>query len=123
MVLVTNKVGVIGWPVKHSISPAMHNAAFKALGLNDWQYELAPVPPDIVGPSLRMLRDEGGFIGVNVTVPLKEKVMSFVLADERARSVGAVNTIDFRSNVGTNTDVVGLIDDLQAHNIALAGAK
>ncbi|MBA3869156.1 MAG: shikimate dehydrogenase [Anaerolineae bacterium] len=119
----TNKVGVIGWPVTHSISPAMHNAAFKALGLNDWQYELAPVPPDIVGPSLRMLRDEGGFIGVNVTVPLKEKVMSFVLADDRARSVGAVNTIDFRSNVGTNTDVVGLIDDLQAHHITLAGAK
>lgn len=118
-----NKVGVIGWPVTHSLSPAMHNAAFKALGLHDWQYELAPVPPDIVGPSLRMLRDEGGFIGVNVTVPLKEKVMSFVLADELARAVGAVNTIDFRKNTGTNTDVVGLIDDLQAHGIQLEGAK
>lgn len=119
----TNKVGVIGWPVTHSLSPAMHNAAFKALGLNDWLYELAPVPPDIVGPSLRMLRDEGGFIGVNVTVPLKEKVMSFVLSDELARAVGAVNTIDFRKNTGTNTDVVGLIDDLKAHNIQLEGAK
>ncbi len=119
----TNKVGVIGWPVTHSLSPAMHNAAFKALGLNDWQYELAPVPPDIVRQSLKMLRDEGGFIGVNVTVPLKEKVMPFVLPDERARAVGAVNTIDFRSNVGTNTDVVGLIDDLKAHDIQLEGAK
>lgn len=119
----TNKVGVIGWPVTHSLSPAMHNAAFKALGLNDWLYELAPVPPDIVGPSLRMLRDEGGFIGVNVTVPLKEKVMSFVLSDELARAVGAVNTIDFRKNTGTNTDVVGLIDDLKAHDIQLEGAK
>jgi len=120
---VTNKVGVIGWPVTHSLSPAMHNAAFKALGLSDWQYELAPVPPDIVGPSLRMLRDEGGFIGVNVTVPLKEKVMSFVLSDELARAVGAVNTIDFRKNTGTNTDVVGLIDDLKAHDIQLEGSK
>lgn len=119
----TNKVGVIGWPVTHSLSPAMHNAAFKALGLNDWLYELAPVPPDIVGPSLRMLRDEGGFIGVNVTVPLKEKVMSFVLSDELARAVGAVNTIDFRKNTGTNTDVVGLVDDLKAHDIQLEGAK
>ncbi len=119
----TNKVGVIGWPVTHSISPAMHNAAFKALGLNDWQYELAPVPPDIVRQSLRMLREEGGFIGVNVTVPLKEKVMPFVLPDERARAVGAVNTIDFRNNVGTNTDVVGLIDDLTAHGVKLAGEK
>jgi shikimate dehydrogenase len=123
MVLVTNKVGVIGWPVTHSISPAMHNAAFKALGLNDWQYELAPVPPDIVRQSLLMLRDEGGFIGVNVTVPLKEKVMPFVLPDERARAVGAVNTIDFRTNVGTNTDVVGLVDDLTAHGIRLDGTK
>lgn len=119
----TNKVGVIGWPVTHSISPAMHNAAFKALGLNDWQYELAPVPPDIVGPSLRILRTEGAFIGVNVTVPLKEKVIPFVLPDERASAVGAVNTIDFRSNVGTNTDVVGLIDDLTAHGIELKGKK
>lgn len=123
MEFVTNKVGVIGWPVTHSISPAMHNAAFRALGLNDWQYELAPVPPDIVGPSLRMLRNEGGFIGVNVTVPLKEKVIPFVLSDERARAVGAVNTIDFRENIGTNTDVIGLIDDLKAHNIPLDGAK
>lgn len=123
VVHLTNKVGVIGWPVTHSISPAMHNAAFQALGMSDWQYELAPVPPDIVPQSLRILRDEGGFIGVNVTVPLKEKVMQFVLPDERARAIGAVNTIDFRSNVGTNTDVIGLVDDLTAHGITLQGAK
>ncbi|MEZ4666622.1 MAG: shikimate dehydrogenase [Anaerolineae bacterium] len=114
-----NKVGVIGWPVTHSISPVMHNAAFSALGLNDWSYELAPVPPDIVRQSLRILRDEGGFIGVNVTVPLKEAVMPFVLPDERARAVGAVNTIDFRSNVGTNTDVAGFIDDLTSLHVPL----
>ncbi len=88
-----SKVGVIGWPVAHSISPAMHNAAFQALGMNDWTYELLPVPPDIVGYSLRTLRDEGGFIGVNVTVPLKQEVMSHVLPDEKARAIGAVNRI------------------------------
>lgn len=118
-----NKVGVIGWPVTHSISPAMHNAAFKALGMDDWQYELAPVPPDIVGYSLRVLRDEGGFIGVNVTVPLKEKVMEHVKPDERARAIGAVNTIDFRTSVGTNTDSIGLVDDLVAHGLELPGAS
>lgn len=118
----TTKVGVIGWPVTHSISPAMHKAAFRALGL-DWSYELAPVPPDIVRQSLRMLRDEGGYIGVNVTVPLKQAVMPYVLPDERARAIGAVNTIDFRSNVGTNTDAVGFIDDLKAHDVALSGAN
>ncbi|MBZ0279156.1 MAG: shikimate dehydrogenase [Anaerolineae bacterium] len=114
-----NKVGVIGWPVTHSISPAMHNAAFRVLGLLDWSYELAPVPPDIVRQSLKMLREEGGFIGVNVTVPLKQAVMPFVQPDERARAVGAVNVIDFRTNLGTNTDVVGFIDDLKAHNVPL----
>jgi len=117
--IIVNKVGVIGWPVTHSISPAMHNAAFRVLGLLDWSYELAPVPPDIVRQSLKMLREEGNFIGVNVTIPLKQAVMPFVQPDERARAVGAVNVIDFRTNIGTNTDVVGFIDDLKAHNVSL----
>jgi len=117
------KVGIIGWPVTHSISPAMHNAAYAALGLTDWSYELAPVPPDIVRQGLRTLRDEGGFIGVNVTVPLKEKVMPHVRPDERARAVGAVNTIDFRDNSGTNTDVIGFMDDLKAHGVAVQGQR
>lgn len=118
-----NKAGVIGWPVTHSLSPAMHNAAFRALGMLDWSYELAPVPPDIVGHSLRVLRDEGGFIGVNVTVPLKQLVMPFVKPDERARAIGAVNTIDFRDGSGTNTDVIGFIDDLKAHDVRLKDAR
>lgn len=114
-----NKVGVIGWPVTHSISPAMHNAAFAALGLKDWSYELAAIPPDIVRQGLRTLRDEGGFIGVNVTVPHKQAVMPYVKPDERARAVGAVNTIDFRDNTGTNTDVLGFLADLEANGINL----
>lgn len=116
-----NKVGIIGWPVTHSLSPHMHNAAFEALGLTDWRYELAPVPPDIVRQGLRTLRDEGGFIGVNVTVPLKEKVMPYVNPDEQARAVGAVNTIVFRDNFGTNTDVTGFMDDLQTHGVDVQG--
>lgn len=118
----TNKVGVIGWPVTHSISPEMHNAAFRALGL-DWTYERAAIPPDIVRQSLRILRDEGGFIGINVTVPHKQAVIPYVQPDERARAIGAVNTIDFRSNLGTNTDAVGFIDDLKAHGVQLSGAN
>jgi shikimate dehydrogenase len=118
----TSKVGVIGWPVTHSISPAMHNAAFQSLGL-DWSYELVPIPPDIVRQSLRILRDEGGFIGINVTVPHKQAVMPYVSPDERARAIGAVNTIDFRSNLGTNTDAVGFVDDLKAHGVQLSSAN
>ena len=117
-----NRVGVIGWPVSHSLSPAMHNAAFAALGLVDWSYELLPIPPDILKLGLRELRDHG-FIGVNVTVPHKQAVMPFVKPDERARAVGAVNTIDFRDNRATNTDVVGFIDDLKAHKVHLENAN
>lgn len=116
------KVGVIGWPVDHSLSPAMHNAAFQALGMTDWFYDRFAVPPDIVKLSLRELKDHG-FIGVNVTVPHKRAVMPYVKCDPVARAVGAVNTIDFRTNVGTNTDVLGFMADLAAHDIRVRGER
>lgn len=115
-----NKVGVIGWPIEHSLSPAMHNAAFKALGMDDWFYDRMAIPPDIVKLSLRELRDHN-FIGVNVTIPHKEAVMPFIKPDELARAVGAANTIDFRTNVGTNTDVVGFLRDLDTYEIPTSG--
>lgn len=114
-----HRVGVIGWPVEHSLSPALHNAAFEALGMSDWHYDRVPVPPDIVAYSLRVLRTEGGYTGVNVTVPHKQAVMPHVRPDERARALGAANTIDFRNNSATNTDVDGLISDLEAHRVSL----
>lgn len=117
------RVGVIGWPVEHSLSPAMHNAAFRALGLNDWRYDLLPIPPDIVGHSLKTLRGEGGYTGVNVTVPHKQAVMPYVRPDEIAQALGAANTIDFRDNSATNTDVAGLIGDLDANGVALENAE
>jgi shikimate dehydrogenase len=117
----TKRVGVIGFPIEHSLSPAMHNAAFVALGM-DWQYDKMAIPPDIIRQSLRELRDHG-FIGINVTVPHKQAVMPFVKPDEIARAVGAVNTIDFRSNSATNTDIAGFMDDLAAHSINPTGMR
>jgi shikimate dehydrogenase len=124
-----NKVGLIGWPVSHSISPALHNAAFAALGMHDWAYDLQPVPPDVLRGSLKALKEEGGYVGVNVTVPHKQAVMPFVKADALATAIGAVNTIDFRDDTATNTDVYGFMDDLNAHgmnpdgmNVVLLGA-
>ncbi len=111
----TKRVGVIGWPIEHSLSPAMHNAAFKALGM-DWEYDKYAIPPDIIKQSLGEFRD-AGFVGLNVTVPHKQAVMPFVRPDEIARSVGAVNTILFPNGKATNTDVAGLLDDLAAHDI------
>lgn len=113
----TNKVGLIGFPVEHSISPAMHNAAFRHLGM-DWVYDAMAIPPDILKYGIRELMQHG-YIGLNVTIPHKEAVMRLVTPDAIARAVGAINTIDFRTNTGTNTDVQGLIDDLKAHHIPL----
>ncbi len=118
-----HKVGVIGWPVEHSVSPQMHSAALRAARLVDWSYERIAIPPDIVGHSLRTLRDEGGFIGLNVTVPHKQAVLPHVRPDEVALALGAVNTIDFRDNSATNTDHIGLISDLHACGVNLACAR
>ena len=118
-----HKVGVIGWPVEHSISPAMHNAAFAALGMADWFYDRIAIPPDILGLSLRELSDHE-YIGINITVPHKEAALAVTRPDELARAVGAVNTVDFRRNrASTNTDVWGFMSDLAAHGVDVNGRR
>lgn len=117
-----NRVGVIGFPVEHSLSPMMHNAAFAALGMADWRYDAMSIPPDILRYGIREPKHHG-YIGINVTVPHKEAVMRYVRPDEKARAIGAVNTIDFRRNLGTNTDADGFIQDLRANGIAVKGRR
>lgn len=117
-----NRVGAIGWPIEHSLSPAMHNAAFAALGMSDWLYDKMAIPPDVLGLSIKEIRNHG-YIGINVTVPHKQAVMEYVLADALAQMIGAVNTIDFRTNTGTNTDVSGFLDDLVAHGVPIKGER
>lgn len=63
----THRVGLIGWPVAHSVSPAMFNAAFAALGLN-WHYDAYPIPPADLAAGFRALQ-AAGLRGMNVTVP------------------------------------------------------
>lgn len=117
----TTKVGLIGWPLSHSLSAPMHNAAFKALGL-DWEYDLMAIPPDIVRLGLKEPQRHG-YIGLNVTIPHKQAVIPFVRPDEVAKAIGAVNTIDLRTLKATNTDVTGLLDDLKAHDVTLKDAR
>ncbi len=116
--MTTKRVGVIGFPVEHSLSPIMHNAAFEALGMSDWRYDAMSIPPDILRLGLREPKNHG-YIGINVTVPHKEAIMAYVRPDEKARAIGAVNTVDFRNNKGTNTDADGLINDLRANQVAI----
>jgi shikimate dehydrogenase len=101
-------VGLIGWPVEHSRSPAMHNAAFAALGL-DWRYILLPTPPDQLKAVVARIQS-GGLQGANVTIPHKQTVLPFLdEIDPAAQSVGAVNTIVRRDDrlIGFNTDTLG----------------
>ncbi len=104
----TRTVGVIGWPVAHSLSPVIHNAAFAALGL-DWVYLSLPVPPEHLSAALVGL-GALGFAGANVTMPHKTAVADLIddLSDD-ARRLRAVNTIvvDGQLLRGENTDAPG----------------
>lgn len=119
----TRVVGLLGWPVAHSLSPAMHNAAARALGL-DLVYVPLPVAPAVVGEAVRGLAALG-FLGANVTVPHKQAVMPFLdELDATARAIGAVNTIQVAQTGqpalrGTNTDGAGLIADLREQGVGV----
>ena len=111
--------GLIGWPVGHSKSPAMHNAAFKAAHLDGF-YALLPVHPRRVGEAVLGLRALG-FRGANVTVPHKQAVIPWLdeLSPE-AQAIGAVNTIivaDEGRLVGANTDAAGFWRDVLAWGV------
>jgi shikimate dehydrogenase len=110
---VTTLVGVLGFPVGHSRSPAMMNAGFRELGL-DWRYVRLPVGPDRFDEIVRALPGSG-YRGANVTIP--HKLAAHDLADERteaAAAIGAANTLSFEDGriLGDNTDAGGLVDAL-----------
>jgi shikimate dehydrogenase len=106
------RLGVLGWPVMHSRSPDIQNAALAALGMEGWRYQRLPVPPALLGATTRSLRSSG-FVGANVTIPYKQAALA--LADEAAETAGAIgaaNTLSFGSDgtiVAENTDAPGLI--------------
>jgi shikimate dehydrogenase len=106
--------GVLGFPVGHSRSPAMMNAAFRELGL-DWRYLALPVPPAQFDETVRALPGSG-YRGANVTIPFKRAAHD--LADELsdvAGQIGAVNTLTFGEDgriAGGNTDAGGFLDAL-----------
>ena len=115
----TQLVGLIGWPVEHTLSPAMHNAAFAALGLN-WRYLPLPVQPGQVEVAVKGLAALG-FRGANVTVPHKQAVMPALnsIASD-AKALGAANTLvvergeDGKVNIGGhNTDAQGFVGALR----------
>lgn len=109
----THLAGVIGWPVRHSRSPDIHNAAYEALGL-DWVYVALPVAPGHVAAALAGMHALG-IEGLSVTMPHKAAVAAQVdVLTADAAALGAVNSVrrDGDRLVGDNTDGGGFVDSL-----------
>jgi shikimate dehydrogenase len=113
---------LLGHPVAHSLSPALHNAAFRALHI-DANYEAWDVPPEGLDKAVAALR-RADCMGANVTAPHKQAVVPFMdeVSDE-VQALGVLNTI-FNDNgrlIGSNTDARGLVHWLRAAGIDPAG--
>jgi shikimate dehydrogenase len=108
------RLAVVGWPVAHSRSPAMHNAALESVGLGDWRYQHLPIPPELFAETVPALA-AAGFRGVNVTIPHKHAALALATdPTARALAIGAANTLIFEGGGirADNTDAPGLIDSL-----------
>src|SRR4051794_14174241 len=120
------RLGVLGWPVAHSRSPAMHNAALAELGLKDWHYQRLPVPPEVFAETVGGL-PAAGFVGANVTIPHKDAALALATtATDEARAIGAANTLSFAADRdavhAANTDAPGFLAALRAAGSDPAGA-
>lgn len=119
------KIGIIGNPLGHSLSPQLHNAVIKKYGLN-YCYEKWELKEDELSSFLHKVRESEDILGFNVTIPYKERILKELdEVDERARILGAVNTVTRIKGrlVGSNTDGPGFVKSLLSHHVTLKGAK
>ena len=118
------RLGVVGWPVAHSLSPAIQSAALRAAGLgSSWRYQLLPVPPGLFDETVAALAP-AGFAGVNVTIPHKQAALALAgQASARAWAIGAANVLLFKEDGviwADNTDAPALTRAVGRH-IGLSG--
>lgn len=120
--MVTHRAAVLGSPIGHSLSPVLHTAAYRALGLDDWEYTAVEVAAG--GLSDHVARLDPSWRGLSLTMPLKEIAFD-IIADVSAvaRTSGVINTLLRRGDewVGDNTDVAGMVRSLRDATSALAG--
>ena len=112
---------VIGNPIEHSMSPTMHQWIFDCLGI-DAEYKKIKVNNNLLPKIIQKLKS-GDLDGINITIPLKETVLTFLdQINPRAKSIGAVNCIMISDSriIGNNTDWYGFLLALQKNNIDLA---
>jgi shikimate dehydrogenase len=110
----TRAACLIGWPAAHSRSPLIHHYWLRQLGITGG-YSIEAIPPEGFAEFVLNLAGHG-FVGANVTIPHKERVLALTAPDERARAIGAANTLwyDGTELRSTNTDVEGFIGNLDA---------
>ena len=119
----TQFCGLIGNPVEHSLSPAIHNAAFQKLGLN---FVYLAFRVEAIGDAIKGLRSLGNFRGASVTIPHKVSAVPFLDSLEpTARHIGAINTIVAEGGIlkGYNTDAIGALRALHEGGVALNGRQ
>ena len=105
---------LIGWPAAHSRSPLIHHYWLRTLGI-EGGYNIEAVPPEGFAEFVLHLSTHG-FVGANVTIPHKERALALSEPDQRAKAVGAANTLYYDGDQlrSTNTDIEGFIDNLDA---------
>jgi shikimate dehydrogenase len=105
---------LIGWPAAHSRSPLIHHYWLRKLGITGG-YSIEAIPPEGFAEFVLNLAGHG-FVGANVTIPHKERALALTAPDERARAIGAANTLWYEGSElrSTNTDVEGFIGNLDA---------
>ncbi len=115
---------MLGWPVEHSASPAMHNAAFRALGI-DAVFVALGVKPELLELAIHGMSATQA-LGLSITIPHKAAALGLCTdVDQAAAAIGAVNCIAFRDSKirGYNTDAAGFVDALRHADIELKGAR
>jgi shikimate dehydrogenase len=105
---------LIGWPAAHSRSPLIHHYWLRQLGI-EGGYSIEAIPPEGFAEFVQHLSVHG-FVGANVTIPHKERALALTTPDERARAVGAANTLWYDGSElrSTNTDIEGFVGNLDA---------
>lgn len=124
--LAARRAAVIGYPVAHSLSPVLHQAAYESLGLADWRYERWEFPPEELAAAMEAIRapavdDAPLWSGLSVTMPHKQRIIPMLdVLDPLAQTVGVVNTVvpqrsgrDQALLTGFNTDVAGIAGALR----------
>jgi shikimate dehydrogenase len=116
------RAAVMGSPIAHTLSPALHRAAYDGLGLQSWRYDAVEVDADALPGAIGALGPE--WVGVSLTMPLKHAVLPLLdEVSDLARAVGAVNTLTLTEGRrrGDNTDVEGIVVALREAGVERVG--